>query len=292
MSSILTYRNRTVYAKDIDFIKRLIANNPNYGRYALSREICRTWNWVQPNGFLKDMICRGLLLALERQGYINLPPRKSTPPNPFLTRRKPKQIEVKTTPLQSKLNDILPLRIKQVRRTNHEELFNSLIDQYHYLGYTRPVGEHLKYIAFFQNRPLACITFSSAARHLGFRDTFIGWDDQARKLNLHFLAYNNRFLIMPWICVPFLASHLLSRCARIVSSDWPQIYNHPLYWLETIVDTTRFKGTCYKAANWFFLGKTTGRGLNDKTNKINRSIKSIYGYPLVDDFREKLKAVQ
>jgi len=291
MTSILTYRNRAVYTKDIDFIKRLIENNPNYGRCALSREICRTWNWVQPNGLLKDMICRGLLLVLKRQGYICLPPRKSTPPNPFSNRKKPKQIKVSTISLQSELKDILPLTIKQVRRTDHEELFNSLIDQYHYLRYTRPVGEHLKYIAFSKNRPLACITFSSAARHLCCRDSFIGWDTEARELNLHFLAYNNRFLILPWIRVPFLASHLLSRCARIATSDWLQIYNHPLYWLETIIDTTRFKGTCYKAANWLLLGKTSGRGLNAKTHKICRSIKSVYGYPLVADFREKLRAV-
>ncbi len=291
MNPILTYRGRTIYPKDIEFIKGLIEENPDNGRCALSRKICRKWNWIQPNGYLKDMICRGLLLELERAGYIKLPPRKSTPPNPFIHRKKPKRVEVNTTLLQLKLRDILPLTIKQVRHTKHEGLFNSLIDQYHYLGYTRPVGEHLKYIVFFQNRPLGCITFSSSTWHLSCRDTFIGWDAESHRRNLYLLAYNSRFLILPWIRVPFLASHLLSRCARIVSKDWVHIYNHPLYWIETIVDSTRFKGTCYQAANWLFLGKNTGRGLNDKINKVNRPVKSVYGYPLVADFRKKLGSV-
>lgn len=292
MDLILRYRSRAVYTEDITFIQRLISNRPDYGRSALSKEICRTWNWVQLNGQLKDMICRGLLLHLERQGYIKLPPRKSTPPSPFSNRKKPEPVDVDNSLLKTDLNDIRPISIRQVRRTLEEKLFNGLIEQYHYLGYTRPVGEHLKYIAFFQDRPIACLAFSSAARHLGCRDHFIGWDPETRKRNIHFLAYNIRFLILPWVRVQFLASHLLSRCARIVSSDWQRIYSHPIYWLETIVDTQQFQGICYQAANWVLLGKTTGRGLNDRINKVNRSIKSVYGYPLVAGFRQKLGAVQ
>jgi len=292
MALILKYRDRPVYSEDITFIQRLIASNQDYGRCALSKEICRSWNWVQPNGQLKDMICRGLLLHLERQGYIKLPPRKRTPQNPFLTRKKPAPVDIDNSLLKANLNDIRPISIRQVRRTVDEKLFNGLIDQYHYLGYTRPVGEHLKYIAFSQDRPIACLAFSSAARHLSSRDHFIGWDPEIRKRNIQFLAYNNRFLILPWIRISCLASHLLSRCARIVSSDWQHIYSHPLYWLETIVDTQRFKGTCYQAANWILLGKTTGRGLNDRTHQANRSIKSVYGYPLVASFRQKLGVIQ
>jgi len=288
MDLILTYRNRAVCAEDVSFIKRLIADNPDYGRCALSREICQRWNWVQPNGLFKDMICRGLLLELEKQGHIHLPPRKNNPPNPFINRAKPKRVEVNNSPFKSKLNDVVPVVIKQVRRTKNEKLFNGLIEQFHYLGYSRPVGEHLKYLAFYRKRPLACITFSSAALHLGCRDSFIGWDGEIRKRNIHFLAYNHRFLMLPWIRVPFLASHLLSQCAKRVFFDWPRIYNHPIYWIETIIDTTLFKGTCYQAANWFFIGKTTGRGLNDRANKVNRTIKSVWGYPLVPDFRQKL----
>jgi len=288
MARILTYRNREVYSEDIAFIQRLIAGNQDFGRCALSKQICRTWNWVQPNGHLKDMICRGLLLHLERQGYIKLPARKYTPKNPFLTPKKPAAVDVDKSLLKADLNDIRPISIQQIRRTIDEKLFNGLIDQYHYLGYTRPVGEHLKYIAFSQDRPIACLAFSSAARHLSSRDRFIGWNPEARKRNIQFLAYNNRFLILPWIRISCLASHLLSQCARIISSDWQYLYSHPIYWLETVVDTQRFKGTCYQAANWIWLGKTTGRGLNDRANKVNRSIKSVYGYPLTADFRQKL----
>jgi len=289
MALILTYRSREVYSEDITFIKKLIKINPDYGRCALSKEICRAWDWIQPNGQLKDMICRGLLLLLEKQHYIKLPPRKRTPKNPFLTRKKPESIDVDKSSLKCKLNDIRPLSIRQVRRTAHEKIFNALVNQYHYLGYTRPVGEHIKYIAFYEDRPIACLAFSSAARHLKSRDQFIGWKPEIRQNNIQFLAYNNRFLILPWVRISCLASHLLSQCARNISSDWQRIYNHPIYWLETVVDTERFKGTCYQAANWIWLGKTTGRGLNDKTNKVNRSIKSIYGYPLVADFRQKLE---
>lgn len=290
MEHILKYRNRQVSTEDITFIQKLIAGRPDCGRCALSREICQAWNWVQPNGQLKDMICRSLLLLLERQGYIKLPPRKSTPRNP--TRKKPEPVEIDNSPVKTTLNALQPISIRQVRRTSEEKLFNSLIEQYHYLGYARPVGEHLKYIAFRQDRPIACLTFSSAARHLGCRDRFIGWDPATRKRNIHFLAYNQRFLILPWVQTRYLASHLLGRCARIVSSDWQQLYNHPLYWLETIVDTQRFKGTCYQAANWLWLGKTTGRGLHDRTHQANRTIKSVYGYPLIAGFRKKLGAVK
>ena len=207
MGLILRYRNRAVYTEDITFIERLISSRPDYGRSALSREICRTWNWVQPNGQLKDMICRGLLPNLERQGYIKLPARKSTPPSPFLNHKKPEPVDVDNSLLRTDLNDIRPISIRQVRRTVQEKLFNGLIEQYHYLGYTRPVGEHLKYIAFFKDRPIACLAFSSAARNLGCRDHFIGWDFETRKRNIHFLSYNNRFLILPWIRISCLASH-------------------------------------------------------------------------------------
>ncbi len=288
MAHIFTYRNRQIKSQDITYIRQLIDKNPGYSRYALSREICRSWNWTQINGQLKDMICRGLLLHLERQGHLVLPARKYTPPNPLLHRKKPENIPVDTNPVAIPLKQIIPLTIQQVRRTVHEKLFNSLIEQYHYLGYSQPVGEHLKYIAYLKDRPIACFAFSSAAWHLASRDHFIGWGPRERKNNLHLLAYNTRFLIAPWIQVPYLASHLLSRCARIISDDWQNIYHHPIYWLETIVDDSRFKGICYQAANWISLGKTTGRGLNAKAGRAKKSIKTVYGYPLVKDFRKKL----
>ena len=175
-----------------------------------------------------------------------------------------------------------------MRRTGDEPVFNSLIEHHHYLGYQQPVGEHLKYLVWAQGRPVACLAWSSAPRHLGSRDRFIGWSAKARRRNLRFLAYNSRFLILPWVQVEHLASHLLGHMARLLSGDWEQVYGHPIYFLETFVDPERFRGTCYRAANWVLMGYTTGRGKDDQTNRPNRSIKEVLGYPLTPRLRELL----
>ena len=151
-----------------------------------------------------------------------------------------------------------------------------------------PVGEHLKYLAWAQGRPIACLAWSSAPRHLGSRDRYIGWSAEARRRNIRFIAYNTRFLILPWVRVPHLASHLLGRMAAALSDDWRRMYRHPIYFAETFIDPGRFRGTCYRAANWQLLGVTTGRGKNDQTNKPNRPIKEILGLPLTPRFREYL----
>ena len=288
MTLIIKYRNRLVTQDDISYIRKLISNHPEYGRCALSRQICRDWNWAQANGQLKDMVCRGLLLLLEKQDYIKLPPRKKTPKNPFIDRKPPEPVVVDQGRIEASIKEIMPITLQQVRRTPNEKLFNGLIEQYHYLGYSRPVGEHLKYLVFSNHRPIACLAFSSAAYYLGCRDSYIGWSLETRKKNLRFLVYNTRFLILPWVNVACLASHVLSKCTKVLTRDWQKIYNHPIYWMETIIDSNRFKGTCYRAANWILLGKTTGRGINDQTNSVNRSIKDVYGYPLVHDFKARL----
>jgi hypothetical protein len=181
--------------------------------------------------------------------------------------------------------------LQHVRRTGDEPLFNSLMEQHHYLQYEQPVGEHLKYLAWAQGRPIACLAWSSAPRHLGSRDRYIGWSAEARRRNIRFIAYNTRFLILPWIRVPHLASHLLGRMAAILSDDWDRLYSHPIYFAETFIDPGRFRGTCYRAANWQLLGLTTGRGKNDQTNKPNRPIKEILGLPLTPRFREHLTQI-
>lgn len=282
------YQGRVATTKDIEFIKELITNNPHDSRRSLSKKLCKAWNWVQPNRALRDMVCRGFLLRLESAGYIKLPPKKFTPNNPLANRKKPPKADIDQTPIFTTLSKIQQIEIRQVRYTAYEKLFNSLIAQEHYLGYCHPVGEHLKYIVFTKGRPIACMAWSSAPRHIGCRDKFIGWSADIRKKNLHLIAYNSRYLILPWIQVPYLASHLLGRIAKVLPVDWQRVYNHPIYFLETFVDTERFKGTCYKSANWIYLGNTTGRGKNDQTNKPNRSIKAVYGYPLSKDFRKML----
>jgi hypothetical protein len=288
MDEVLRYRGKTLTGQDVVFIRTLIKENPRDSRWALSRKLCWQWDWRQPNGALRDMLCRGLMLELHRAGHIRLPEKKQNPSNPLAHRKKPPKVTIDQVPLERPLSRVLPLTIRQVRRTSSEKLFNSLIEQYHYLGYCQPVGEHLKYLVFALGRPVACIAFSSAPRHIGCRDRFIGWDVRVRRQNLHLIAYQSRFLIMPWVRVPYLASHILGRMAKRLPEDWKQIYNHPIHFLETFVDTERFRGTCYKAANWIYLGKTTGRGKDDQTHKPNRTIKAVWGYPLLKDFRERL----
>jgi len=175
-----------------------------------------------------------------------------------------------------------------VRRTPEESLFNYLVGQYHPLGYIRPVGEHLKYLVYAAGRPIACLAWSSAPRHLGARDRFIGWSAEARRRNIRFIAYNPRYLILPWVRVPHLASHVLGQMARRLAGDWEQAYEHPIYFLETFIDPERYRGTCYRAANWVVMGRTTGRGKNCPNKRPNRSIKEVLGYPLVKDFRARL----
>jgi len=288
MEALLTYRGKQVTAEDAAFIRRLIAKNPGDSRRVLSAKLCQAWDWRQPNGALRDMVCRGLMLALDRAGHIQLPARRRIPPNPLVERKKPAPQVIDSHPLHGPLSQILPLEIQQVRRTPLETLCNSLIDQYHYLGYVQPVGENLKYLVSFQNRPVACLTFSSAPRHIGCRDRFIGWTAPVRRQNLHLLAYQSRFLILPWVRVPHLASHLLGRLSRVLTGDWQRLYQHPVYFLETFVDPERFRGTCYQAANWIYLGQTTGRGKDDHTYRPNRSLKAVFGYPLCRDFRRRL----
>jgi hypothetical protein len=152
-------------------------------------------------------------------------------------------------------------------------------------GAAKSVGEHLKYLVWGQGRPVACLAWSSAPRHLGSRDRYIGWSAEARRRNVRFIAYNTRFLILPWVKVEHLASHILGRMASQISADWQRIYGHPIYFLETFVDPERFRGTCYRAANWVSLGKTTGRGKQSNSYVPNRSIKEVLGYPLAKQFR-------
>jgi len=284
----IKYRTKTATTEDIDLIKRLIANNPDDSRCALSVKFCKAVGWFQPNGAPKDMVARGYMLALARAGYITLPPKKKNPSNPLALRKKPDTVDIDCSLINSNLKTLLPLKFIQVRRTKQEKLFNSLIESYHYLGYIQPVGEHLKYIVYAAGRAVACLAFSSAARHIGPRDKFIGWDSSIRKQNINLICYNTRFLILPWVSVKYLASHILSAVAKIISSDWNKMYNHPVYYIETFVDSTRFSGTCYRAANWKYIGSTKGLGKDSKDKIPNRSIKAIYGYPLTRDFRKAL----
>ena len=288
------HRGRRVTQEDIDFIRELIATHPEASRRRLSVLLCEAWGWRQRNGCLRDMVCRSLMLELHRAGLIELPAKVRAPKNPLTQRPAPPALDgdgdlFAQTPLECSLRELGSLRIEQVRRTPEEGLVAGLLARHHYLGYTRPVGEHLKYLVYGAGQPIAALIFSSAPRHLAPRDRFIGWNAAARRRNLHRIAINTRYLIMPWVRVPHLASHLLGQMARRLSADWQHLYGHPIHYLETFSDPQLFAGTCYRAANWTPLGLTTGRGKDDQTKQPNRSLKRVWGYPLTPRWRELLQ---
>ena len=290
MDTVLRYRGRDVHTDDVAFLRQLIADSPQASRRALSLQICGAWGWAQPNGTPCDALCRGLMLQLHRAGHVVLPPAQWAAKQPrrhsVVTR-----IEVAPAPVTATLAELGPLEIRQVRRTPEEALVKSLVDEHHYLGYAHPVGEHLKYLVSARGQPIACFCWSSAPRHLGPRDHYLGWPAATRRANIRFVAYQSRFLILPWVRVPHLASHLLGAISRRLSADWEGVYAHPIYFTETFVDPARYRGTCYRAANWTYLGMTKGRGKDAPTKEPNRSLKQVFGYPLVKDFRRRLGVV-
>jgi hypothetical protein len=289
MGETWRYRGQEIGSDQIEFLREFIRTHATSSRWKLSRQLCEALGWKQANGALRDMVCRGLLLVLERAGQIELPPvRRHIRGQCRTGRPRPEAVLIDDTPLVMPLKALGPVDIHPVRRTADEPLFNSLMEHYHYLAYEQPVGEHLKYLAWAQGRPIACLAWSSAPRHLGSRDRYIGWNAEARRRNIRFIAYNTRFLILPWVRVPHLASHILGKVTRALCDDWERMYGHPVYFAETFIDPGRFGGACYRAANWQLLGVTTGRGKNDHTNKPNRPIKEVLGLPLTRRFREYL----
>ena len=287
----MTIQGRLVTPTDVELIRRLIVEHPDWHRTRLSKELCHLWNWRSAKGDLKDMSCRNLLLKLNRQSYISLPPQRRMPPH--ILPRQPPNILHSTDPVDSKLNDLSPIKILDARENSYyHDLFNCFLHDYHYLSFHSTVGENMKYIAFDRyERPLACLLFGAPAWKSKCRDRFITWSPLIRQQNLNFLTNNTRFLILPWVTVKNLASHLLSRAAKRITGDWMQRYNHPIYMLETFVDRTRFTGACYKAANWIHLGQTTGRTRQDRNHTIQTSNKDIYAYPISKNFRDRLSTL-
>lgn len=286
------YRGRTCTDAEIVEIRERIAADPTLSRRRLSAELCESWNWRQANGHLCDMICRGLLLQLHRAGVITLPPVRCRPKNNIIAHRRSRSdtIMAPGEPIACPLSSLRPITIQQVRRTPQEGMVEELLAGYHFLGYTRPVGEHLKFLISSEERILGCMVWSSPARRLGPRDRFIGWTPAQRQEHIAGIAYNTRFLIAPWVRVPHLASHVLGWMARYLSREWEAVYNHGVYLAETFVDPSRNRGTCYRAANWIHVGQTTGRGKTAKSKKPNRTLKDIWVLPLTRHFRRRLTA--
>lgn len=273
---------------DVSWLRDLIARQPGWHRTALSRHVCEVWNWRNDAGRLKDMAARTLLLKLERRGLLPLPPRRGPVANgarPTIDVSAP----VPSDPVTDPLRTLQPLSIWPAHTPAQRQRLAHLFRQYHYLGLGRPVGENLGYlITDAQERPLAAAWFGAPAWKAAARDTFIGWSAAQRETNLPLLANNSRFLLLPWVRVPHLASHILGQLARRLASDWQAKYGHPLVLLETFVQRDRFAGTCYRAANWMTVGDTTGRSRQDRHRQLRVPVKSILLFPLRPDWRARL----
>ena len=277
------------FCPDVSLIEKLLGENPGWGRTRVSIKLCELWDWRAPNGQLKDMACRNLLLRLERAGQIRLPPRQRKSTNADRNRC-PMWVPHPSDLVEAPLRELLPLQIDCVGAgCEQDRLFRYLVAHHHYLGCRNVAGENIKYLIYSRDgRILACILFGAAAWKSAPRDGFIGWSPSVREHNLHYVSNNSRFLILPWVKVASLASHILSRVLRRVSQDWMDKYAHPLYLLETFVDRSRYRGTCYRAANWRCVGQTTGRTRNDRYQRIRTSPKDLYVYPLVRQYRNRL----
>jgi len=291
MVGVMVVQGRELSIDDIGLIQGLLAEHCDWGRSKISQELCRLWDWRNAQGRIKDMAARTLLLKLERGGHIKLPQRRRPSPN-GLRNRDVALLGHVCAPICGVLRDLRPLAVSIVAPGSEElRLFNDLLGRYHYLGHRNTVGENLRYLVRDRmDRPVACALFGSAAWKCADRDAFLGWERAARERNLQGLTNNTRFLVLPWVRIPHLASHVLGLIARRIRADWQSKYGHPVHALETFVDRERFKGTCYRAANWLRLGATRGRTRNDREHRIQATIKDVYLYPLVEDFRRELCA--
>jgi hypothetical protein len=291
MIEVMVIQGRELHAEDLGLIRSLLAEHGDWCRTWISKELCRRWDWRNGQGRFKDMAARTLLLKLERAGLIRLPKRRCPSNNEFRNRNLP-LVAHATESIRGALSDLRPLAVSIVEPGSTDlRLFNCLLSRYHYLGHRNTVGENIRYLVRDRTgRPVGCALFGSAAWKCAARDLWIGWDRGRREANLSFLTNNTRFLVLPWVTVPHLASHLLATLARRVRSDWQAKYGHPLYALETFVDRDRFKGTCYRAANWLRLGSTQGRTRNDRNHCLRATVKDVYLYPLIPDFRRELCA--
>lgn len=282
-------QGRKLDGADIGLIRGLLDEHPEWCRSRLSVELCRRWDWRNAQGRIKDMAARTLLLKLERAGHIHLPPRRGPSPN-GQRNRVMAVVDHSTDPISGALRDLQPLSVNLVAPGSADlRLFNALLADYHYLGHRNTVGENIRYLVRDRpGRPVACLLFGSAAWKCAERDNFIGWEPATRQRKLQWLTNNTRFLIPPWVVIPHLASHVLGIIARRIRADWQGKYGHPVQALETFVDRDRFKGTCYRAANWLRLGETRGRTRNDREHCIKAAIKDVYVYPLAANFRREL----
>lgn len=281
-------QGRFLTETDVNEVRKLLHDNPSWHRTRLSRELCKYWNWQRADGQLKDIACRELLRKLEKKTLIKLPPRQRSGP-----KGKPtiESVAVDRTIISSSLTELKPIKVIDARNSSeNEKTFNYLVKEYHYLGFGRPVGQNMKYLILGNNNCyLGCFLFGAAAWKSADRDQWIGWSAGTREKNLGLICNNTRFLILPWVDVFNLASHAISACLHRLPKDWKQRYGTEVIMVETFVDTTRYVGTCYKAANFLNIGQTKGRSRQDRNRNIKVPVKDIWVYPLKKNFKELLQ---
>lgn len=288
-------QGRRIGETELEQVRQLVAAHPDWSRHRLSGQLATLWDWRNPAGQLKDMAARTLMLKLEQRGWIRLPPRRRVPFNRM--RHKPVPASprpLSELPITEPLTALLPLRLTEVSRpgTPQRGLFQALLQQHHYLSHRGTVGENLQYwVGDCRGRPLACVLFGAAAWQCADRDRYVGWDAATCSKGLHLLTNNTRFLILPWVQVPHLASHILSRMTQGLSGHWQAKYGHPIYLLETFVQRDAFVGTSYQAANWVRVGQTQGRSRQDRPDGLHHQVpvKDVYLCPLHPRFRELLR---
>ena len=283
------YHGRDFTAAEMTLLRELIAGPPALNRLALSKEFCRRIGWHKSDGGLKDMMARVTMLAMHRDGIITLPPpqRKHNRAGPIVFGQ---DTEPPLFPTPATLDEARPLQVRMVVGGNREgKLWNEFVARYHYLGYKTLVGAQMRYAVHDRHGwPVAMLGFSTAAWRLAPRDRFIGWTPERREKNLPLVIDNTRFLILPWIDIPNLGSHILSLICRQLPGDWTERYGTTPMLIETFVETPRHVGTVYRASGWINVGTTQGRGRYDRHNRADKPRKSIWLKPLRKDWKRIL----
>jgi len=280
------YCGRDFHVDEIALIRQLMTEDPTRTRAALSRLTCQALAWRKADGGLKDMSARVAMLRMHDDGLIELPPPRGKRPD---QRVRISALSDPGQPLHQPAHALMPLVLQRVREKSESRLWNELIERYHYLGHKPLPGAQLRYLVYSADQPVALLGFGAAAWMCAPRDRYIGWTHEQRKRQLHLVVNNARFLILPWIRSRNLASMVLAKAARILPDQWDAIYGYRPVLLETFVEKPRFQGTCYKAANWLFLGQTKGRGKLGLAGKQSVPIKDLWVQPLDRRFRETLK---
>ena len=283
---LLRYRARTIGPAELAVVRATIATHAAAGRSQIARVLCAAWDWRQPTGQLKEYACRDLLLRLEERGDVTLPPRLRAPEGPS---RQDRLVPLPPPGSPRTTADLATLVVRPVTPPERP-LWKSLLAHYHYLGYKRSVGEQLGYVAHLEDQLVGCLAWAAAAYRNGPREAYLGWDGGTKRARLPLVVQNTRFLLLPWVRVPHLASKVLAANCRRLSADWAARYGHALLLAETFVDPTRFRGTCYRAANWVDLGLTQGAGKHGNRYRRHGIPKVVFVYPLAPQARERLAA--